>query len=92
MKWDIGSTCAIFGAMLPVVLTYVDDTPQHNTSNGGCPSDTHRSTCTGTPLEMWMNYMDYTYDECMYMFTDLQRDRMRTVFAAGGARASMAQP
>jgi hypothetical protein len=71
---------------------YVGDTPQHNTSNGGCPSDTHRSTCTGTPLEMWMNYMDYTYDECMYMFTDLQRDRMRTVFAAGGARASMAQP
>jgi hypothetical protein len=71
---------------------YVDDTPQHNTSNGGCPSETHRSTCIDTPLEMWMNYMDYTYDECMYMFTDKQRDRMRSVFAAGGARASMAQP
>ena len=71
---------------------FVDDTPQHNTSNGGCPAADHKSTCTGTPLEMWMNYMDYTYDECMYMFTDLQRDRMRAVFAAGGFRAALGQP
>jgi hypothetical protein len=70
---------------------FVGDTPLHNTSNGGCPTATHRSTCTGTPLEMWMNYMDYTYDECMYMFTNGQRDRMLAVFAAGGPRASMAQ-
>jgi hypothetical protein len=69
----------------------VGDTPQHNTSNGGCPAANHKSTCTGTPLEMWMNYMDYTYDACMYMFTHGQRDRMRTVFAAGGPRAAMAQ-
>ena len=69
----------------------VGDTPQHNTSNGGCPAADHKSTCTGTPLEMWMNYMDYTYDACMYMFTHGQRDRMRAVFAAGGPRAAMAQ-
>jgi len=69
----------------------VADTPQHNTSNGGCPAADHRSTCAGTPLEMWMNYMDYTYDACMYMFTHGQRDRMRAVFAAGGFRAAMAQ-
>ncbi|HYH15707.1 MAG TPA: zinc metalloprotease [Flavisolibacter sp.] len=69
----------------------VADTPPHNTSNGGCPAVDHRSTCAGTPLEMWMNYMDYTYDQCMYMFTHGQRDRMRAVFAAGGFRAAMAQ-
>lgn len=71
---------------------YVDDTPVHNTSNGGCPSADHRSTCTDKSLEMWMNYMDYTYDECMYMFTHLQKDRMRTVFAPDGFRKVLGQP
>jgi len=71
---------------------FVDDTPQHNTSNGGCPAADHKSTCTGTPLEMWMNYMDYTYDECMYMFTHKQRDRMRAVFASGAFRQVLGQP
>jgi hypothetical protein len=67
---------------------FVDDTPLHNTSNGGCPSTTHRSTCTGTPLEMWMNYMDYTYDACMYMFSNGQKERGMAVFAVGGPRES----
>ncbi|MEJ7912746.1 MAG: zinc metalloprotease [Chitinophagaceae bacterium] len=66
----------------------VDDTPQHNTSNGGCPAADHKSTCTGTPLEMWMNYMDYTYDACMYMFTTGQKTRAMAVFAVGGPRES----
>jgi len=68
---------------------YVDDTPVHNTANFGCPSFTHRSTCTGTPLEMWMNYMDYTDDACMYMFTNNQKDRMRAVFTTGGFRSAL---
>lgn len=53
----------------------VDDTPLHNTANFGCPGEGHLSTCTGTPLEMWMNYMDYTDDRCMYFFTDGQAAR-----------------
>lgn len=68
----------------------VADTPQHNTSNGGCPAYPHYSTCTGTPVEMTMNYMDYTYDACMYMFSNGQKDRMLAVFATGGPRASFA--
>lgn len=55
----------------------VADTPQHNTSNGGCPAITHMSTCTGTPRELTMNYMDYTNDACMYMFTAGQTTRMQ---------------
>lgn len=68
---------------------FVDDTPTHNTANYGCPAAGHKSTCTGTPVEMTMNYMDYTDDKCMYMFTKLQVSRMMSVFAAGKPRASM---
>ena len=67
----------------------VSDTPQHNTYNFGCPSPTHRSTCTGQPLEMTMNYMDYTDDACMYMFSAGQRTRMQASFAPSGPRASL---
>jgi hypothetical protein len=46
----------------------VDDTPLHNTANVDCPEEGHLSTCTGTPLEMWMNYMDYTDDSvCIFL-------------------------
>ena len=59
---------------------FVADTPQHNTSNGGCPPSNHLSTCSGTPLELTMNYMDYTNDVCMYMFTEGQALRQQAHF------------
>lgn len=68
----------------------VSDTPSHNTANYGCPTYPHYSTCTGAPVEQTMNYMDYTDDPCMYMFTTGQKSRMLAIFASGGARASMA--
>jgi hypothetical protein len=70
----------------------VGDTPTHNTANYGCPSAGHLSTCSGTPVEMTMNYMDYTDDACMYMFSGGQKTRMLAVFASGGPRNSFAQP
>jgi len=66
----------------------VSDTPVHNTANYGVPAAGHRSTCSGTPLEMFMNYMDYTDDRGMYMFSLGQKSRMDAVFAVGGPRAS----
>ena len=69
----------------------VSDTPLHNTANYGCPASGHKSTCSGTPIEMTMNYMDYTDDACMYMFSNGQKSRILATFAAGGPRNSFAQ-
>ncbi|WP_374399051.1 zinc metalloprotease [Flavobacterium sp.] len=70
----------------------VSDTPTHNAANNGMPVFPHYSTCTGTPIEMTMNYMDYTDDAGMYMFSNGQKSRMLAIFASGGSRFSFAQP
>lgn len=70
----------------------VGDTPNHNTANYGCPAYPSYSTCSGIPVEMTMNYMDYTDDACMYMFSAGQKSRMLATFAAGGPRNSFNQP
>ncbi len=66
----------------------VTDTPNQADENYGCPSFPTAS-CSNTS-DMYMNYMDYTDDACMYMFTTGQKTRMRALFAAGGSRASLA--
>ncbi|WP_281239843.1 zinc metalloprotease [Flavobacterium praedii] len=66
----------------------VSDTPTHNDANYGVPTYPHYSTCTGTPVEMTMNYMDYTDDNAMYMFSTGQKSRMSAIFVSGGARAA----
>ncbi|WP_166923861.1 zinc metalloprotease [Flavobacterium poyangense] len=68
----------------------VADTPTHNTSNSGAPAYPHYSTCAGTPVEMTMNYMDYTNNYSMYMFSNGQKARMLAIFATGGVRAAYA--
>ncbi|WP_163410390.1 zinc metalloprotease [Flavobacterium ajazii] len=69
----------------------VADTPTHNEENYGVPAYPHYSTCSGTPVEMTMNYMDYVDDIAMYMFTNGQKNRISAIFTTGGARASFAQ-
>ncbi len=67
----------------------VGDTPTHNAANTGCPTYPHYSTCSGNPVEMTMNYMDYTNDACMYMFSAGQASRMQATYAVGGPRQSL---
>lgn len=68
---------------------YVDDTPPQKGPNRGCPG-TIRVTCgNGTTGDMYMNFMDFTDDACMNLFTNGQRERMRSLFASGGVRNAM---
>ena len=66
----------------------VDDTPNQGSENYGCPAFPHIS-CSNSG-DMSMNYMDYTDDACMYMFSEGQQARALAVFAAGGPRAALA--
>ncbi len=63
----------------------ISDTPNQSVENGGCPSWPH-STC-GNTSDMYMNYMDYTNDACMYMFTTEQAAVMNATL--NGTRASL---
>lgn len=67
----------------------VGDTPTQQTSNGGCPAFPKVTCSNGPNGDMFMNYMDYTDDGCMNMFTAGQATRMNALFASGGARASL---
>lgn len=68
---------------------FVNDTPTQQTSNSGCPSFPHITCTNGANGDMYMNYMDYTNDACMNMFTAVQTTRMNALFASGGARSSL---
>ena len=65
---------------------FVTDTPTQQTSNVGCPAFP-KPTC-GNTSDQWMNYMDYTDDRCMYMFSAGQVARMEATFATGGGRST----
>ncbi|WP_053327333.1 M43 family zinc metalloprotease [Chryseobacterium gallinarum] len=54
------------------------DTPTHQSSNGGCPTHPKPNNCNTTD-EMFENYMDYTNDSCMNIFTINQKDRITAV-------------
>lgn len=65
---------------------FVADTPSSDRPNYGCPTTAYH--CRSN--DQFMNYMDYTDDACMNMFSEGQKERMRALFASGGGRASIA--
>ncbi len=66
-----------------------DDTPNQGAQNTGVPVYPHIS-CNNAPYgDMFMNYMDYTDDVAMTMFTLNQKTRMDALFSAGGARYTL---
>ncbi|MFE3872394.1 zinc metalloprotease [Flavobacterium sp. ZS1P70] len=66
----------------------VSDTPVHKTANFGAPTYPYVSACLPDHNEMTMNYMDYTDDRGMYMFTTGQKARMSALFVSGGVRSA----
>jgi hypothetical protein len=63
--------------------------------NYGCPNyplhATGASSCAGAPNgDMYMNFMDYSDDQCLYMFTPDQKIRMQTAMANGIYRSPLA--
>lgn len=61
---------------------FVDDTPRANGPNYGCPLN--KTSCGGK--NMVQNYMDYTNDACMTLFTLGQKARSMALFQPGGFR------
>ncbi|MEO0899762.1 MAG: M43 family zinc metalloprotease [Bacteroidota bacterium] len=63
----------------------VDDTPATDRQHYGCMEG--YSSCGS--LDMTSNFMDYSDDGCMNLFTKGQANRMRSLFAPGGFRHSI---
>ncbi|MEO1626293.1 MAG: T9SS type A sorting domain-containing protein [Bacteroidota bacterium] len=64
---------------------FVGDTPTSDNPNYGCA--TGHVSCGST--DMVENYMDYSDDGCMNLYTLGQKNRMQALFGTGGFRASL---
>lgn len=69
---------------------YCNDTPVAGAENYACPAPNNLDTCPNNPgLDMIENYMDYTSDSCMNIFTQDQKTRMATVMANSPRRKEL---
>lgn len=71
---------------------FCNDTPTQSNSTTGCPSYPNAAGCSGSPNppgRMFQNYMDYSNDGCMNVFTANQKTRMRTVMQNSPRRVQL---
>ncbi|HAY3564169.1 TPA: zinc metalloprotease [Elizabethkingia meningoseptica] len=79
--WGDGSGCA---------TDYCDDTPVQPSASTGDPVYPKYGTCGGVKRSlMFMNYMDYSNDASLYMFSANQKTRMQATTSATGPRAGL---
>ncbi len=62
---------------------YISDTPDQGDQYFGCPTYPQTS-CNSS--DMFMNYMDYTNDDCRNLFTKGQCDRMESIINSSPTR------
>ncbi|MBC8173346.1 MAG: fibronectin type III domain-containing protein, partial [Chitinophagales bacterium] len=68
----------------------VADTPNQADETYNCPGGTIRISCSNGPDgDMYQNYMDYTDDGCMNLYTSGQKTRMQALFGVGGSRVAL---
>lgn len=65
---------------------FVADTPTQNGPSSGCPNPL---ACNSAAPAMVQNYMDYSNDACMNLFTEGQKIRMRAVMDVSPRRNSL---
>ena len=70
--------CPASGGNVYTNEDFCADTPAANAANFGCPTGTNSCTAIAGN-DMIQNYMDYTDDTCMNIFTQDQKDRMLAV-------------
>lgn len=72
------------------VTDFCNDIPPAEAPHYGCPSAPHHVNQCGAGQspngEQTMNFMDYTDDPCMYMFSNDQKTRMLTAMSQGTYR------
>ena len=66
---------------------FCNDTPNSGRPQFGCP--TGADTCPGGAVDMIENYMDYTNDDCMNIFTQDQKDRILVVMQNSPRRVEL---
>lgn len=70
----------------------IEDTPEQAYPSSGCPTYPQYDGCTQTGAgTMYMNFMDYTNDVCMHMFSKEQTERMRSTINTGEGMFSLTQ-
>jgi len=83
--WGDGTACG--------TTDYCADTPYALSANFGCPTINSCNDInygwTTNPNDMVENYMDYTDDQCMNIFTQNQKDRMLIVLQNSPRRLSL---
>jgi hypothetical protein len=69
--WGSGATCTDSDD--------IADTPNQLSETQGCPDGITTSCENGPNGDMWQNYMDYSYDNCMNLYTKGQAAYMQAV-------------
>ena len=78
-----------------IASDYVSDTPPQANATYGCPNSTNSTNSCyyidpekGKDLpDMSINFMDYSNDACLFVFTEEQVYRMRAVLSINGCRS-----
>jgi Pregnancy-associated plasma protein-A len=77
--WGDGSSCS--------ASDFVDDTPPQVGQTNNCP--THPRVECSSQAKMFQNYLDYTDDQCMNIFTKGQVSRMEVVLQNSPRRKTL---